>query len=254
MQPFFHLTPGTRTGIIRDGAFEDLCRALADVERALLRIIAEQRQAEEERASRKMLNTIQKAFKEALLALPAEEYDSFDIQKGSHSRKPPSPTASDGIPATDAEADGAQNAATSRLQKQFFEFAGPLFAVRVSRQSSVVPVGQSRTYRATARDRSRHVVERDLTFQWKMVEGAGELHNAHSEILTFTAPEQPGLTRINVSVAQGVKVCEAEGIITITDTLLPDMQPPPESRQGLPGYTFRKAPGELWRSRYDTDC
>jgi len=31
------------------------------------------------------------------------------------------------------------------------------------------------------------------------------------------------------------------------------MQPPAESQQGLPGYTFRKAPGELWRSQYDTE-
>ena len=37
---------------------------------------------------------------------------------------------------------------TARVQKQFFEYAGPLFAVRVSPQSSVVPVGQDRTYRA----------------------------------------------------------------------------------------------------------
>jgi hypothetical protein len=25
------------------------------------------------------------------------------------------------------------------------------------------------------------------------------------------------------------------------------------TRQGLPGYTFKRAPGELWRSRYDLD-
>jgi len=250
---FLNLTPGTRTGIVRDSAFADLCQAVTDVERALIRIIAEQRQAEEERASRKMLNTIQKAFKEALLALPAEEYDWFDIQKGSQSRMLRSPRASEGMSATDDEADEAQVAGSARVQKQFFEYAGPLFGVRVSPRSSVVPVGVSRTYRAVARDRSRHPVEHNLAFQWTLVEGAGDLDDARSEIVTFTAPEQPGLTRINVSVSQGVKVCEAEGIITITDSLLPDLQPPAESQQGIPGYTFRKAPGELWRSKYDTE-
>ncbi|MFQ5983602.1 MAG: ATP-binding protein, partial [Woeseiaceae bacterium] len=250
---FLHLTPGTRTGIVRDSAFGDLCRALTDAEDALVRIIAEQRQAEEERASRKMLHTIQKAFREALLALPAEEYDWFDIQKGHQSRMLRSPAASERISATDTGTDGAQVAGFSRVQKQFFEYAGPLFGVRVSPQSSVVPVGQSRTYRAVARDRSRHVVEHNLAFEWKILEGSGRLDNAQSEIATFTAAQQPGLTRIKVTVTQGVKVCEGEGIITITDSLLPELKQPAETSQGLPGYTFRKAPGELWRSKYDSE-
>jgi hypothetical protein len=250
---FLNLTPGTRTGVIRDGAFEDFCRALAEVETALVRIIVEQRQAEEERASRKILNTIQNAFKEALLALPAEEYDWFDIQKRNQNRAPRSAAPSGDLSDADAETNGAQMTGSSRVQKQFFEYAGPLFGVRVSPQSSVVPVGQSRTYRAVARDRSRHVVEHDLTFQWQIVEGGGELDNAQSEIVTFTAPAQPGLTRVKVSVAQGAKACEAQAIITVTDSLLAEMRQPAETQQGLPGYTFTKAPGELWRSKYDTE-
>jgi len=35
--------------------------------------------------------------------------------------------------------------------------------------------------------------------------------------------------------------------------LLPEMKQPAETQQGLPGYTFKKAPGELWRSRYDLE-
>ena len=26
-----------------------------------------------------------------------------------------------------------------------------------------------------------------------------------------------------------------------------------DTRKGLPGYTYRRAPGEIWRSRYDTE-
>ena len=36
------------------------------------------------------------------------------------------------------------------------------------------------------------------------------------------------------------------------DSLLPE-KPASDNKRGLPGYTFQKAPGELWRSRYDTD-
>ncbi len=249
---FLTLTPGTRTGIIRDSAFYDLWAALTAVEQDLLRIIGEQRQAEEERASRKILNTIQKAFKEALLALPAEEYDWFDIQKGNQGRTQRSAEAEPGL-ATDAEADGIPGADKARVQKQFFEYAGPLFGVRVSPQSSVVPVGKTRTYRAVARDRSRHVVEHGVSFHWDIVEGDGSLENTDSEIVTFTAPPQPGLTRIRVAVAQADRNCEGDALITITETLLPEMKQPAETQQGLPGYTFKKAPGELWRSRYDLE-
>ena len=250
--PFLTLTPGTRTGIIRDSAFHDLCTALTDVEGALVRLLAEQRQAEEERASRKILTTIQRAFKEALLALPAEEYDWFDLQKGGHGRAPGS-KAAEPVPVADAGADGVAEAEAARVQKQFFEYAGPLFGVRVSPQSSVVPVGKTRNYRAVARDRSRHVVEHDLAFRWQIVEGEGNLDNRDSEIVTFTAPPQPGLTRIRVVATQADKICEGDALITITDSLLPEMKQPAETQHGLPGYTFKKAPGELWRSKFDLE-
>ena len=78
--PFINLTPGTRTGFVYDSAYATLCESLQPLEQKLIEIIEEQRCAEEEQASREQLRTIQRAFREALLALPAEEYDWFDIQ------------------------------------------------------------------------------------------------------------------------------------------------------------------------------
>lgn len=250
--PFLNLTPGTRTGIIHDEAFERCRHALEDAEHALIRLIEEQRRAEDERASRKMLTTIRKAFKEAMLALPAEEYDWFEIQGRRQERDLRSTSGNGGSASDDPDAEGAALEATER-QKQFFEYAGPLFSVRVSPQSCVVPVNQSKTFRALARDRSRTAVEHDVGFHWRIAEGAGALQNDNNEIVHFTAPSQPGLTRIAVTARQGDVECEATGLVTISDTLLPDMKPTPEHQQGLPGYTFRKAAGELWRSKYDAD-
>ena len=102
---FLNLTPGTRTGVIHDAAFEAFRQALAGVEASLTDVIDEQRRAEEERASRKMLRTIQKAFKEALLALPMEEYDWFDIQKGGQARPLQSRSDPEGLAITDAGSD-----------------------------------------------------------------------------------------------------------------------------------------------------
>jgi hypothetical protein len=68
----------------------------------------------------------------------------------------------------------------------------------------------------------------------------------------LTAPGEPGLTKVGVTVTQGDLVCQAEALVTITDSLLPEISSSDDKR-GLPGYTFQKAPGELWRSRYDND-
>lgn len=252
---FLNLTPGTRTGVVQDAAFESFCKALRAIEGPLNRIIDEQRRAEETRASRKMLDTIRKAFREALLALPAEEYDWFDIE-GLRKRKagpPDSPAPiSEEQAAGDADASGGTEADAGR-QKQFFEIAGPLFSVRISPQSSVVSVGGSRTYRAVPRDRSRIPVEHDVGFRWRVLEGGGLLTNDHAEIVTFAAPLEPGLTRIGVTAHQRDVVCEAEALVTVTETLLPESKSTAERNQGLPSYTFRHAAGELWRSRYDAE-
>jgi hypothetical protein len=44
----------------------------------------------------------------------------------------------------------------------------------------------------------------------------------------------------------------AEALVTVTDSLLPE-RPKSDARGGLPEYTFEKRPGELWRSRYNTE-
>lgn len=73
-------------------------------------------------------------------------------------------------------------------------------------------------------------MEHDLTFQWRIVEGSGTLDNDRSEIVTFIAPDQPELSRIVVTVSQGPIRCEGEGIITVTDSLLPEMRQPAANR------------------------
>ena len=84
--PFINLTPGTRSGIIRDEAYAALLEALLPLEENLNEILEAQRRAEEEQASRELLQTIQRAFHEAFLALPVEEYDWFDIHSRGHRR------------------------------------------------------------------------------------------------------------------------------------------------------------------------
>src|SRR5580693_1764416 len=78
--PFLNLTPGTRSGIIQDERYAALVTALEPIEIQVKGLILEQQRAEEAQASQQSLRAIQRAFHEALLALPREEYDWFDVQ------------------------------------------------------------------------------------------------------------------------------------------------------------------------------
>lgn len=250
--PFLNLTPGTRSGVIYDNNFSEFASAIKPLETRLNEIISEQRKAEEERASRKILKSVQNALKEAILALPKDEYDWFDIHVESRSRTGASAGNSVPVSGEDTAASIAVSSAEeTERQKEFFEFAGPLFSVRISPASAVVSVGKSKNFCAIPRDQRRRLVEEGLTFQWDIKEGEGTLEHTSGEIVTFRAVNEPGLTTLLLTVKQGETVCIAEGLITVTDTIVPKHDESAVSRKGMPGYTFRRAPGELWRSRYD---
>ena len=256
--PYLNLTPGTRLGVIHDAALAHLVDELAPLEARLAKIIEDQRRAEEERASRDVLRSVQGALKEALLALPAEEYDWFDLHRGEGKRRPR--TTAEAVPADAAHAEeqavsmevGAYPE-ISEPQRQFFEYAGPLFSVVISPTSSVVEVGGSRALRAVARDRARRAVEQDLTHAWRTLEGEGTLEPMDGEIATFRAANDPGLVRVEATVTQGEIVCRAEAHITVTASLVSKTASGDSTYQGLPGYTYHKAAGELWRSRFDAE-
>ncbi len=260
--PFINLTPGTRSGLIQDEAYQRMIAELAPLEAELLRIIGEQRRAEDEQTSREVLRSIQKALKEALLALPAEEYDWFDLHGEAGSRKAPGgvPAFSEPsavperlVPETVTQPSHPGGAQDEPAQKQFFEFPGPLYSVRISPASSIVSVGGSKNFRAIARDRANRLVEENIAFSWTIAEGEGALTNAEGEIATLEAGKEPGLVKLLVLARQGEIECSAEALVTVTETLIAAISSGTEQRQGIPSYTFEKAAGELWRSRYDAE-
>ena len=247
--PFINLTPGTRSGIVHDEIYVALLDALVPLEEKLVEMLEEQRRAEEEQSSRELLQTIQRAFREALLALPAEEYDWFDIHSQVQRRSGNGREIDSGFGTT---AGAPEPELSDRKQRQFFEYAGPLFSVVVSPASSVVRVGDRRSLRALPYDRARRRVESDLSFNWQIVEGGGALDRTHDQAVNFLAPDEPGLVRITVTVSQADIERSADALITVTHELLPQVGTANIDSQGLPGYTFERAPGESWRSKFDT--
>lgn len=257
--PFLNLTPGTRSGVIHDERYAALLEALKPLEANVSGLIEAQQRAEEEQASQQSLRAIQRAFREALLALPPEEYDWFDIQARANSLR-----GSDGRSDRPAVGDTASQdevadlgvgepAFNTETQRQFFDYAGPLFSVVVSPAASTVPVNERRRFRALPRDRSRRRVADDLLFAWEIVEGDGSIDTTADQEVEYAASGTPGLVRLRVRVTQREIECNAEALITVTDSLEVSLNTAVVNARGLPGYTFERAAGALWRSRFDAE-
>jgi hypothetical protein len=254
--PFLTLTPGTRTGLLFDDRYAALCEALAPVAEAVSAAIDDRRRAEEDRASREIMRSIHRAFREAMLSLPAEEYDWFEIADGRDGGKtaPRKPS-----PEPQRE-DSSMNVATGEIkssevprQRGFFEFPGPLYSILISPSACTMPVATTRNFRAIPRDRSRRLVDRSLALKWQILDGAGTLDNSESEIVLYRSGTEPGAVRLGVTAREGETECSAEALVTVTDQLIPEEPREQRFRQGLPAYTFERAPGELWRSRFDLE-
>ena len=252
--PFVNLTPGTRTGVIHDAAFAALHQGLESVREKLDALIGDLKRAEEQRASERTLKSIRRAFREALLALPAEEYDWFDVHRSGPGRQRGTAAQAVMEPASpqraEAVGDLPDSDDASAPPQAFFEIAGPLHSVRISPASSVTKVDATRTLRAVCRDRSGRQVDDAVVFAWTVVEGAGAIADPHAEIVEFHASAEPGLVTLKCVASQRDVVCEATALVTVTDSLVPEHDGAP-ARQGLPGYTYENAPGQLWRSRYE---
>ena len=254
--PFLNLTPGSRMGVVYDERFANFLESLGELEAALDEVIRQQQHAAEEQANRDTLKAIQRAFREALLVLPEEEYDWFEAYGVDGKRRKNPAGRHQGLPLpVAAGGDSPEPSATSgeeSVQREFFEFAGPLFSVRISPATCAMPVKTVRPFRAIARDRGGRQIEANVAYEWSIAEGSAELTNPSGEIATLTAPDEPQLIRLGIRASEGDVEVTAEALVTVTDSLLPE-RPKSDSRGGLPEYTFEKRPGELWRSRYNAE-
>jgi hypothetical protein len=255
--PSLNLTPGTRSGIVHDERYAAFVEALAPLEAHLTSLIEAQRRAEEEQANRESLRAIQRAFREAMLVLPREEYDWFEIQARSPQTGGAGPE-NQGVEPPGSGMEGNETGVrepgeSESAQRQFFDFAGPLHSVLISPSTSTVAVNTIRRFRALPRDRSRRRVEQDLLFSWQIIEGSGMLSSTSDQEVSLQAPASPELIRLSVTASQNDVHCSAEALITVTDTLEAAAGASIVNARGLPGYTFERAAGELWRSRFDTE-
>ena len=268
--PFVQLTPGTRDGVVFDARYATLCRALEELEPRVIEQVERERAAAEEEASRSILRSVRKALTEGLLALPNADYQWLEVaepRRSTAAGAPGTATSARGRSGGDTPLIGLEDAAGSLAPepgdttseagddagaRAFHEHAGALYKVTVSPASAVVKVGETCTIRCLPKDRRGRPIEAGVDVSWQVVDGAGSLRDRDREVVTFAAPAQPGLSVIRVTARQQESECSADASVTITESLGDRFDSPQQnSGRGIPRYTFRHAPGELWRSRYD---
>ncbi len=275
--PFLQLTPGTRDGVIQDAAFDSLCIALEEIEEKLLSMLEERKKAEEEKASKQILNKLAKAFREAFLRLPDEEYGWLAARvrekraDGDKKAKTMIPVEADGIHQRDKISDAETGADNPEVfgetdaylgehiaeekagsQKEFFDYAGPLHKLMIAPQVSVIAISSSKKLKALARDKVGRLIDSGLTYKWRIMDGAGSLSVTDGAFTQYDASEDPGLVYIELRAKQEENLLVANAVITVTAELAHKSQGS-ANKKGLPGYTYKRAPGELWRSRYCPD-
>jgi len=246
--PFLRLTPGTRDGIIRDERYHEFVTAIAPLEDELLYHLDTLKKLEEEEVSVKTLRSVQNALKEALLKLPAEEYDWFNLHKRT---TPDGSNGQNGAGQNGANGSGKGTGSGKGLSR------GALASVLLTPQSAAMQAGSARLFRAIPRDRVRTPLAAKVDTSWNFVgEARGcVLRNRDQATVELVAGKRLGLVRIQAVCTQGDVVTKRTALITIAEHLSDpaDGRPRRSRRGGVPGYTFRHEPGRDWRSRFDAD-
>ena len=175
------------------------------LEAALTSDIDEQRRAADEQASKDILRSIHGAFREALLALPGGRIRLVSTTGGKKRRE------GENLMKRAAISKGL-NQEIRRTAVESSSRSEPAKGVlRISRPAlqrgdlAGLRYGFCRTEQKPAGHAARPGASsgrRRVGLPMANLEGAGTLENNESEIVTFRAPQEPGLVRVRVRVKQ----------------------------------------------------
>ena len=118
----------------------------------------------------------------------------------------------------------------------------PLHLTAQSSSSSILPPPKSNFFCRTCR-----------TFSHPPSDPIIPSQQSHDQEVSFRAPSSLGLVGLSVTVSQRRCVLQCLSVVTVTDSLDAAVGPSLFNARGLPGYTFERAAGELWRSRFDAE-
>jgi hypothetical protein len=246
--PDFQVPPGSRRGVLPDGAALAFAKAVAELEPAILARVQEAEKRAASAVEADLLKQLERAFRD--LARMAPEYDFFAVRAPSTSAlAPPSEASSDTAgerpPEGAAVAEPPPPELSSDEELPSLLPPGPLAEVRIVPAKTRVERLGRRRLRAEALDASSVRIRRGVTFEWSTEGGLGQLEPADAAEAVFAAGAETGSAVVQVRAREGERCADAAAQIEISEGLpASDAQ-----RAGIPEPVFVHEPTAPWRSR-----
>ncbi len=234
--PGFAVPPGSRRGVVPDGAAEAFAGAMKElrplVEGELRRLERERRVA----ADRQVVEELRRALRGLRHRLP--QYDLPPVLGGRGEE--------DGEAGERGAPEASEADVLPMAQPELFP-AGPLAAARIVPDPVEVAPGREHRARAEALDGEGRRIRHGVAFRWS-VEGAGfEVRGEGARPAVIAeAGVRPGATaRLRLEAEQDGRRAAAEAAIEAVEPRVD------EAGLGIPEPNLVDAPGETWRSRFD---
>ncbi|MEZ6089505.1 MAG: ATP-binding protein [Pirellulaceae bacterium] len=247
----FNLAPGTRSGIVPDDRLAMFLEAIEEIEPVVIDAIHARDRADSEKANRRMLQQLQRAFVDALQTLPENEYIFFDIPNPAKkaalaSKKRPLIHMADcGLPVPRSVMEGHVEETIEHTEMP--HTAGPMKNVTILPRNARVLPGESCKLRVIPRDKHGVSIRKEMKVRWKVVDGEGDIDEGKGLTCEVTSRREGEVT-VEVTCSKGRRTRTDRVIVTFTNDA-PDLftgRP-----KGLPSYRCDPAKGVAWRSRYD---
>ena len=275
--PDLTVAPGSRRGVVNDGAAEAFARALACVEPSLVEALADVDRQRAEELDRHLIRDLQRAFRDLLRSRP--RYEMLPVADRPAARAPggfpvpagpetgeigdePAPNGklpaeSKGSADHEDQPPPSSDMATGDLA--FDEESLPLFPPGPLDHAAIAPVqlrvpcGGKRTARARALDADGRPIDGPFRCRWELAPGIGRLEpqSADAPEIVVVGADEPcaGVLHLRVeAVGNPLRRCDAEAPVTVVDHLGPS-----RSGEGIPAPTLVEDSGATWRSRWSGD-
>ena len=229
--PRLRLAPGTRENIVPDEHFQRFVEAVRSVEDAVFRAVEEKEKDLEEKASKEVLRSIQKAFADAWQDLPEGEYDWFEVRKRGPGPEPPTPPVV---------------APPQPRPEELAVFDAPLSYVKIFPKYATVLVNDEKKFTAKPYDARNRLILSGIKYEWFAPSGLG-VPVPQDNMATYKAGPQQGVTVIEVRCRQG----STEKIDQATLVLVLERPAGSQLAKGLPPPFFVHGPSTGWRSRWN---
>ncbi len=246
--PALAVAPGSRRGVVPDGAAGAFARALLDLEPAVVGRLAELAQRQAEALDRDLIRSLRRAFRDFYRQRPRYALLPVDTERaalgGPAEARAGAPTgAGEAASAPAAGVEGNDEDAEPSDPALFP--AGPLAEVRIVPRRLRLECGAEATARARALDASGRRIGEPIALRWWFEGAVARLEGVEgaADRVLLVASDRPGRGLVGVEARSGEAAARATVSVEVVEVL------DGRSTEGIPDPELVEEPALPWRSR-----